>query len=225
RSCNEPARFVRDMTFIGAGGVMAATVILGLGSLQERYVIPFMTPGLIWMVDKARRSDPSRRRIQAFSAGVVSLIAIFAAARLVQTAVPGAPFCSSCRQWIPYDAVIGALEKEGAAATTIVAATDNTAGNLRRAFPSARVLSLQLPFYAPPERPGDGRCFFVWSTDLGPPPSDALLESLYSDEFKEVIGDWRHFAREPGWRQTAWTIAQVDHVTDAGAQLCRFSDD
>ena len=219
---DEVAFAYRDMFFAGAAGIMGATILLGIPSLQERYAIAFMAPALLWIVAKLKMSAPSPRRLSIFLASIVAVAAVFAVVRIVQVALPGAPFCSSCRQWVPHDALARAIEEEGFVDGTLVAFTDHTAGNLRRNFPSARVVSAHLPFYTPPNRNADQTCFFIWSTDLGPPPPQSLLQKIDPKATVRVDAEWAHFARPRGWRRTTWMVADLEGAPSVKSALCKL---
>lgn len=76
----------------------------------------------------------------------------------------------------PFDAVGPAVAAAGFRRGTIVAGPGPLGGNVRLAFPDARVASLETPGYLPPLIAGaaDGDCLLVW--DRG--PADALPDDL-----------------------------------------------
>jgi hypothetical protein len=69
----------------------------------------------------------------------------------------------------PYDAVAEAVAGIGFRHGTIVAGPGPLGGNLRLAFPEARVVSLEAPDYLPPRAAGSagGECLVAWDRDGG----------------------------------------------------------
>jgi hypothetical protein len=62
------------------------------------------------------------------------------------------PECRKCRIAVPYDGLAAALEAQGFKTGTLMAADRHDAGNLRRFFPEARIVRMERPAYAPPDR-------------------------------------------------------------------------
>ena len=229
--CNQTLALLvmRDATVTGAIALLLGVIVIGVSSLQERYVIAFLLSGMFWVVGKWRNATPEPANVKDMSRYIIG-IAVFAlvilGVRIIQTAVPGKPFCSSCRQWIPYEAVSDALIDQGFDGGTLIGYTDHTAGNLRRLFPEARVLSLHMPFYQPPHRSNsatiEGQCFFIWSDELGPPEPQSIIEKLDPATIHTVIGEWHHPRRPVGWRKTEWKIVKIEMNHSPIRGLCRL---
>ncbi len=217
-------RLLRDAGGVGAAGLMLAVVAVGIPSLQERYVIAFLLPSYFWLMARLEAGAARPGRQSLFFGAIGAAAGSMFLLRIIQASVPGAPFCSDCRQWIPYDAVAKSLDAAGFSGGTLVGFTDHTAGNLRRLYPDARVLSAHLPFYTPPGGRLRDDCWFVWSEDLGPPAPTAVTDRFDPETTYNVVGEWRHFAREAGWRRTRWTVAKVDHDASLEKALCRPAD-
>ena len=220
---SDALRVMQCATLAGAGLIIGGVVLLGIPSLQERYVIAFLLPGFFLLLGLIQRVEVNPRNNERYLIVLFVFVTAFTGARVVQAAIPGKPFCTDCRQWIPYEAVAEGLEASGYKSDTLVGFTDHTAGNLRRLFPKARVLSAHQPFYTPPKADGEQGCFFVWSNDLGPGIPDALEKRLDPYTIETVTGRWRHPLREEGWRQTTWSIARVDRDQDLLRVLCRVT--
>lgn len=214
-------RLLRNASLVGMAGVFLAVIALGVPSLQERYLIAFLFPAYFWVLLLLKESEPSSRQVGLYAASVAIVAIAIVSVRLVQTATPGKPFCSSCRQWIPYEAVADELRRVGFETGTLVGYTDHTAGNLRRLFPKARVISSHLPGYTPPGGALSEPCYFIWSPSLAQPPSETLLARFDPSTTRMVTGEWRHFARKKGWRKTHWSIAQINHDPDLVRALCK----
>ena len=218
---NIKAIIARDGMIIGAAGLMLGVVFIGISSLQERYVIAFLLPGLFWVMALIRESAPSAVVLSRYTAVVGVAAFLMLGLRIVQTAVPGEPFCSDCRQWIPYNAVAEVLTEEGFENGTLVAYTDHTSGNLRRLFPQARIISAHMPFYTPPGGRIEDDCYFIWSNELGPPEPVQLTQQFSAEQRRPVTGEWTHPFRETGWRKTTWTVVRVDDDPSLANSLCR----
>jgi len=218
---NPLALFARDAVLAGGAGIAAAIVIFGIDNIQERYLIAFVYPALFWLMAAIRDSRPTLAARQRFLFATMAIVALFGALRVAQTAVAGPPFCSNCRQWVPYAALGEALEQFNYQGGTLVGFEDHTAGNLRRMFPDERVISSHMPFYTPPGGAMGDPCLFVWSDDLGPPIPERVRTALDPATTTELIAEWRHPFRPAGWRKTIWTIAALDHDPALEIEICR----
>ncbi|MEZ5896914.1 MAG: glycosyltransferase family 39 protein [Parvularculaceae bacterium] len=214
------AALVQRATLLGAGALIAAVVIFGIDNMQERYAIAFMYPGLFWLMLAARRAA-SERAITRYAAIVVAVVAAMASLRVIEAVVAGPPFCDQCRQWVPYENLgrtVSQLDIDGA---TLVGFEDHTAGNLRRLFPSTRVLSAHMPFYTPQGWADGDKCYFIWSDQLGPPAPEHVTGAVDPDHVWTVDAPWRGPFRKDGWRVTRWTIAEFSHRPGIARSLCR----
>ena len=216
----------RDAALAGAAGLALAVVLFGLAGLQERYAIAFLFPSIFWIVHLfAARIECSRGPV-ALAVAALSVSLATVGLRFVETAVAGPPFCDKCRQWTPYEALGVTLDQRGLRDATLVGFSDNTAGNLRRLFPGARVLSAHMPYYAPPLRDRAGPCVFIWSEDLAPPPPDYVVARVNPKTAFSVTGRWRHW-RRADWleagvaRRTVWRVAPMAHDPELASALCR----
>jgi len=210
-----------DAAMIALAGLCGAIIVFGISNFQERYAISFLYPAYLWLiVCLCRRGDFARTATTLLACSIIATTA-FLSARSLESLRPGKPFCESCRQQIPYDYLRNALAAEIAEGDTLVGFDDHTAGNLRRLFPRARVISSHQPFYTPPVMPA-GRCYFIWSTDLSPAPPQGVIAQFNSAALRQAGGVWRRRLSGEGVpRKTFWTIAVVNRATPFGADLCR----
>jgi hypothetical protein len=209
-----------DAAMISIGGLAMTVAVFGLANFQERYAIPFLFSGFLWLTLAAFRHAGAAG---TFIIASVALVIAFASARVVEIARPGAPFCDKCRQHIPYADLERAIADRGAEEATLVGFDDHTAGNLRRLFPRARVLSSHLPSYAPPPAAASSECYFFWSADLSPPPDETAIAQLDQAGIKQVVSAWsRVMAGEIEARTTTWSFAEVDQMSPIGKALCRL---
>jgi hypothetical protein len=103
----------------------------------------------------------------------------------------------------PYEAVAGALVADGFRRGTIIAGPGPLGGNLRLAFPSSRVASLETPDYLPAPVTGAdvGECLVVWDRGPGDAVPDDVgawlrarldLESSLPPRIGRVTAPYRH---------------------------------
>jgi hypothetical protein len=206
---------MRDAALIGAIALVVAVIVLGLGNMQERYAIAFLLPGVFWVIGTIK---PDRFRFVVL-AGLAITVAIVGL-RISERVVAGPPFCSSCRQWLPYDALKIAIDARRDDGATLVAYEDNTAGNLRRLYPSARVLSSHLPDFIPLFIESGAPCIFVWSTDLSEAPPTEWTRPPVARNIEIVDAIWSRPFRDDD-RITTWRIADIDTATPEGGTICR----
>lgn len=201
--------------------ILAAVLLLALSNFQERYALAFLFPGFLWLIATSARVDDAPRLLSALVGASATLSLATAGVRAVEALAPGRPFCTSCRQHIPYDHLQRAVEAKANVDDTLVAFDDNTAGNLRRLFPKMPVISALQIYYAPPARSG-GDCLFIWSTDISPPPLQSALDQLGDTRFERAGGSWRRRMNgEKEFRSTWWTIAEIGRSTPLRAALCQ----
>ena len=211
---------MRRATLLGAGALIAAVIIFGIDNMQERYAIAFMFPGVFWLMLAARRVA-SERTIARYAAIFAVIVAAMAGLRVVETVVAGPPFCDQCRQWVPYQNLSKKMAQLDIDGATLVGFEDHTAGNLRRLFPSTRVLSAHMPFYTPPGWAEGEKCYFIWSDQLGPPAPEHVTGAVDPGHVWTVDAPWRGPFRIAGWRVTHWTIAEFSHNPGIARSLCR----
>lgn len=208
-----------DSAALSAIVLVIAVVIFGISNVQERYAIPFFYSGYLWAVIGLCRAGDGRS-IPALVMMSAGFTLVFAGARAAEVAAPGKPFCDDCRQHIPYDYLRALPPPAPGTRDTLVGFDDHTAGNLRRLFPRARIVSSHQPFYSPPaDRSGD--CYFIWSTDIAPSPPSSVLEQI-GPPLARLGGEWRRtMGGETGPRTTHWSVVKQDRGTPMADALCR----
>jgi 4-amino-4-deoxy-L-arabinose transferase-like glycosyltransferase len=173
-----PAGQLVGRTLVAGLGLLVVGALLNvLGQLKFRWAIPlfFLLPlCACWRLDRLGVDAVRRRRLRAYAAVLVIAEVLMVGAILLQVRL-GARFGVPARLNTPYDAVAAAVTAAGFRRGTIVAGHGPLGGNLRLAFPSSRVVSLESPGYLPVlagEGPG-GECVVVWNRgDAGGIPED-----------------------------------------------------
>lgn len=201
-----PAGALIGRTLLAGVGLLTGGALLGLvGQLKFRWVIPlgFLLPiYAFWRLDRVPLDAARRRRLRAY-AGVLVLVEALMIAGIVGQTHLGARVGAPARLNTPYDAVAPSVAGDGFRRGTIVAGRGPLAGNLRLAFPSSRVVSLEAPGYVPPAPAADGQCLVVWDRESGEamPPD---LKAWLRDRFDAAM---------PGERPVVRVTAPYRHTT------------
>jgi len=169
-----------ERTLLAGLGLLVIGAFLNLlGQLKFRWAIPlfFLLPlYACWRLDRLGIAALRRPRLRAYAVVLVATEALMIVGIVLLTHI-GARVGMPARLNTPFDAVGPAVAAAGFRGGTIVAGTGPLGGNMRVAFPSARVASLETPGYLPPlssAAGAGGDCLLVW--DHG--PADALPEDL-----------------------------------------------
>ena len=161
--------------------VMAIAVFLhwllvplaGATNFSERLMQPALQILPIYAFMLLDRQEVSAAAIRRYALAIVGVVAVAIAARIVVNAVcPGA-----CRGRVPFHDIAQGLRAEGFAGRgTIVVSDFHVGGNLRVAFPQARVVEIGYPPRVWPKPQGHGQCLLVWAAGKGQEsPLDAYL--------------------------------------------------
>ncbi len=221
RELGEGVILARNAALIGALFLIGGVFLLGMTSMQERYAIGFLAPFVFWILAAAAENAPTHRQLAGYLMGLLGVVSILGGIRIAQALAPGKPFCKACRQWIPYGPVKDHLILAGFdGAGTLVGFSDNTAGNLRRLFPKARVIAGNMPFYSPPIPAEGGACFFVWSDEEAPNVAALLGENFDVTSVIQFKAQWRHILKPDDWRYTEWSIVKGTDLKDARPPYC-----
>jgi hypothetical protein len=172
-----PAGLLVERTLVAGLGILLGGAALNvLGQLKFRWAIPifFLLPlYLCWRLERLGLDARRRRRLRGYGWLLVAAELIMAAGIGVQI-FAGARLGAPARLNTPYDGVAGAVAASGFRRGTIVAGAGPLGGNLRLAFPAARVASLETPGYLPPRGAGAeaGDCLIAWDGGPDTVPAD-----------------------------------------------------
>jgi|GEM_PF-498066 len=164
--------------------LLAFAALFGLlNNVKARWMHPFLLPALPWLWLRLHRLGwrfKDTVRLFVILLAISGLIFVMRAGRLGY----GPPFCGKCRAIMPYEALETRIKALGFTGGMIIAQDEHLAGNLRVAFPQARLLNLHKAFYHPPARDNaasypSGQCLMVWhgptdQTEQPQPPLDML---------------------------------------------------
>jgi 4-amino-4-deoxy-L-arabinose transferase-like glycosyltransferase len=164
-------RLVERTVLTGLALLAAGALVNVLGQLKFRWAIPlfFLLPlYACWRLDRLGFDAARRRRLRVYAGVLVLAETLMVAGILLQIRI-GAHVGAPSRLNTPYDAVAEAVAGIGFRHGTIVAGPGPLGGNLRLAFPEARVVSLEAPDYLPPRAAGSagGECLVAWDRDGG----------------------------------------------------------
>jgi len=200
--------------------MVLGSLLTGASNFRMRYMHPFYLLMPLWLIAMARKGVRREWQPKAFVAASLFFALIVLGARVGYLYVGEKPFCSKCRQMTPYGALADSLSDAGFKTGTIIAGYRHTAGNLRRLFPRARVVTLREPLIVPPIRPGDkkGQIAVVWDVAIEgveiPKGADRQVAALGGE-----IGDrspqtvrvaWSHLWRPLGYRKSRWRLIVID---------------
>ena len=123
--------------------------------------------------------------IRGFGAVVAASIVLVAGGRFVEAQLEIAQ-CQEggCRPYTPVSAWAEALREAGFQQGTIVGADPHLTGNLRAAFPRARVLDASVAPEAYPARQSNGACLVVWRDTRF---NDSLNVALMPEELSTYL--------------------------------------
>lgn len=146
-----------------AGLAYLVPVLAGLQTFEIYWAAPVLFVAPIWLFTHVQRAGEFPVAIRAFAAIAIFAVVTVLAGRLVESRVEVA-YCqdNGCRPYTPVEPWADELRLAGFNSGTIVGADPHLTGNLRAAFPRARVLDASLPLGAMPSPQTYGQCLVVW---------------------------------------------------------------
>ena len=143
--------------------VYAISVPMGIQAYKPHWMMPVLFALPVWLFAHVKRAGDFPVAIRGFGAVVVAFVLLVAGGRFVEAQLEIAQ-CreGGCRPYAPISAWAEALRDAGFQQGTIVGADPHLTGNLRAAFPRARVLDASISPDAFPERQTAGACLVVW---------------------------------------------------------------
>lgn len=153
--------FVRTAIF----GVIAylVSVAFGVQVYKPYWMMPVLFALPVWLFAHVKRAGEFPVAIRAFGAVVLAFVLLVGAGRFVEAQME-INQCEEggCRPYTPVAAWADALKEAGFTEGTIVGADPHLTGNLRAAFPRARVVDASIGIEAFPPRRTNGACLIVW---------------------------------------------------------------
>ena len=148
--------------FLGAL-VYMISIPLGIQAYKPHWMMPVLFTLPVWLFAHVKRGGDFPVAIRGFGAVVVAFVFLVAGGRFVEAQLEIAQ-CreGGCRPYTPVASWAEALREAGFQQGTIVGADLHLMGNLRAAFPRARVIDASVAPDAYPERKSNGACLIVW---------------------------------------------------------------
>jgi hypothetical protein len=189
---------------------------------------PFFLLTPLWLLSLAEQSGRAPRRLAILVSVLIATTLLVVPLRLRDMLHAKGPDCHKCRIAVPYEGLAAALAARGFHAGTIVAATRDDAGNLRRLFPAARIVRLERPPYAPPIRPADlsAKVAVVWRAARGkglPRAAQAELSRIAGADVtvtpERVSVPWQPYPPGSAERVWEWMVVVAEpKARDEGAR-------
>jgi len=139
------------------------SVALGVQAYKAHWMMPVLFTAPIWLFLHVKRGGEFPVAIRAFGAVVIAFALLVVGGRFVEWQMEIA-MCheGGCRPYTPVKDWAVELKKAGFDEGTIVGADRHLTGNLRAAFPRARVLDAAIAPEAFPPPKTNGACLVVW---------------------------------------------------------------
>jgi hypothetical protein len=144
----------------------------------------------IWLFAHVKRAGDFPVAIRGFGAVVMAFVLLVAGGRFVEAQMEINQCAEGgCRPYAPIVAWADALKQAGFTEGTIVGADPHLTGNLRAAFPRARVLDASIGVEAFPARRTNGACLIVWrDTRFNESRNVALMPEELSSYVEKDLG-------------------------------------
>ncbi|MDD7910722.1 glycosyltransferase family 39 protein [Pseudovibrio exalbescens] len=209
--------------------IFVAIVITGLGVLlsgatyiKERHMHPILLLLPIYAFALVEFRGYSEKRLWWFMAVIAAVISLVFLIRLPDFIAPDRTICGSkCRVAKPYPALAKKLLEwdQSVAEGTLIALDSYLGGNLRAAFPEARLVIREFR----PTTPGRASCFVVWEQGDGQ-QLRSLAQAAKDERFTaameltapEVLSSgyfkvaWPHLWLPTGHRVTNWAAYRIE---------------
>jgi len=218
RSAPDWRLLLLHMTIGGFLFLILGALLTGATHYLERYMHPFFVLTPLWLLALVERTGNGDRKVKVLAGVILVATLLVVPLRAYDLMNSMGPQCGKCRLGIPYDGLADALRARGVRSGTLITSNRDDAGNLRRLFPKARIVSLGYPVYAPPIRAKDSAetGAVVWRATKGrKPPKGAAAEiartgaSLVGSP-QEVRVPWASFGSDSTDREWVWRVMTAE---------------
>jgi len=153
--------FMRSTLFM----LLAYLISVGFGvqAYKTNWMMPVLFTAPVWLFLHVKRGGEFPVAIRAFGAVAIAFCLLVVGGRFIEWQMEIA-MCEEggCRPYTPVKEWAEELKKAGFDEGTIVGADRHLTGNLRAAFPRARVIDAAMPPEAFPAPHTNGACLVVW---------------------------------------------------------------
>ena len=177
--------FVLASIAISLGLHLAPVIGLGAREFHERLMQPplFILPMALFML--IERGRPSPGALSYYALALLLVVVATLGARIGLYAA-GADYCGSCRNMVPFQELAAELRRAGyRGGGTILVDGFHVGGNMRVAFPQARIIDVDFPPSTWPARREASQCLLLWQvrTERAEPnAARPRLESYLANE-------------------------------------------
>ena len=153
--------FMRSTLFAIAAYLIS--VVLGVQAYKAHWMMPVLFTAPVWLFLHVKRGGEFPVAIRAFGAVFIAFALLVVGGRFVEWQME-IKMCQEggCRPYTPVQDWAQELKRAGFTEGTIVGADRHLTGNLRAAFPRARVIDAAMPPQAFPAPKTNGACLVVW---------------------------------------------------------------
>ncbi|MGE4129218.1 MAG: glycosyltransferase family 39 protein [Hyphomicrobiaceae bacterium] len=211
-------RFVLLAFVIAVALSLAGAILLGIGNYPMHALMPLYVTSVVWLFSVAKRSRRGGELAGRFTRVALTIAVIALFARLANMFVLD-PVCGKCRWGIPYAALATEMRSAGFRPDgTIVAMSNELAGNMRQHFPLARIVTRRDPDFTPKGAdPRQGSVAFIWDASDPAARVDKVLGDLMrpdgrAGDAKLFKAPWRHLWKPTGYRTSDWRILVLDRA-------------
>jgi 4-amino-4-deoxy-L-arabinose transferase-like glycosyltransferase len=166
-------RAIAQLVFLSLGLLVLDVMVLRATAFEQRYMMCALIAAPLWAWAWLERRAPSPRALAGFALGAI-VVGLVVFAGLVGRAELEQRTCRRCWEEMAASELVSEVRFAGFVDGTIIADHYNVAGNMRLAFPNARIYAAN--YDVPQSRfAGPGACLLVWDARNS---GDALPESL-----------------------------------------------
>lgn len=139
------------------------SVPVGVQAYKAHWMMPVLFTAPVWLFLHVKRGGDFPVAIRAFGGVAIAFALLVAGGRFIEWQLE-ITTCreGGCRPYTPVKEWAAELKRAGFEEGTIVGADVHLSGNMRAAFPRARVLDASIPPSAFPEPKTNGACLVVW---------------------------------------------------------------
>ncbi len=161
---------------IGLALLWGFVLVLGATEFKVRYVYPVLLILPVWLFMVIAAGRPSPRALSLFAI-ILAAATLFVVGKRVGT-ITGAVDCDLCMEMQPYPALAAQLRQAGYGGSGTILSSGTIAGNLRAAFPQARIIDpsywrTRWPAVPGPESAEQAACLLVWQANPDSPTAPA----------------------------------------------------
>lgn len=154
--------------------IVVLILVFELPYIKQRWLHPVLLLFPVYFFLRLGRAGSAPNRVAVYGWVLIAMALLIVIVR-VGVIYVGPLLGKYTRLHVPHAALAMQLARTGFSQGTIVAGDEHIGGNLRVAFPKARVVAMNYGFYVPPTPEQQGQCLLVWNPDKGPQMREQLI--------------------------------------------------